>query len=67
MRPPGVYDTYGYILDEDGNKIDEKDESVDSNFELVNTLEAGKKYYYLACPYDSIDGNGAVKLYKRVM
>lgn len=61
----GVYDTYGYILDEDGNKIDEKDESVDSNFELVNTLEAGKKYYYLACPYDSIDGNGAVKLYKK--
>ena len=62
----GDADTYGYLLDENGELIDENDEEGgNGNFKLSNSLEAGKTYYYLARPYNRSNETATLKLYKK--
>lgn len=45
-------DTYGYLFDSEMNELDANDDDTDSNFKLMNTLDAGETYYYGVRFYD---------------
>ena len=62
----GNVDTYGYLVDENGEILAENDEDGDNgNFKISYALSAGKKYYYLARPYNSSNATSTLKLYKK--
>lgn len=62
----GNVDTYGYLMDENGEILAENDDSGSgSNFKITYTLTAGTNYYYLARPYNSDKGTSTLKLYKK--
>ena len=51
------YNTYGYLLDENGEVLKEVDESFDDNgnFRIIYNLEAGKTYYIGAGFWDNTE------------
>lgn len=62
----GNVDTYGYLVDENGEILAENDEDGSgNNFKVIYTLTAGTTYYYLARPYNSSKETSTLKLYKK--
>ena len=49
---------YGYILDENGERIKNVD------YDYITELEAGKTYYLLAIPCESVKGSSKIRFFK---
>lgn len=61
----GSEDTYGRILDSDGEELysnDDGDNNSDYNFEIIFEAEAGETYYLQACMLDSSTGEFTVQV-----